>query len=310
MTSGSALITGVNGFVGGHLLRHLKALGWRVYGFDQYVRNREKNFIKGDIMNRKDFSNALKVSKPDVVFHLAGLIKAEQPEMLYQANLFGTVSLFEGVLDVGQRPLILIAGSSSVYGSSLEGKSINEKCRPHPVTSYAASKLAQEFAATRYFDAFQLPVMIVRMFNLLGPGQSPDLACSAFARQIALAEMHGHNEIVTGDLTAKRDFVDVRDAVRAFIGLTEKGLAGETYNVCSGRAVTIGKCLDEMLAMASRQFIVRKESSRIQLNDVSVQIGSARKLQKTTGWRPQYSLRQSLKDLLDDWRLRVQLGEE
>lgn len=125
-------------------------------------------------------------------------------------------------------------------------------------------------AALRYFDAGDLTVIIVRMFNLLGPGQPADLACSSFARQIALAEAGGSTEITTGNLDARRDFVDVRDAVRAFILAADKGTPGQVYNVCSGRAVRIRSCLDEMIFMSSRQIKVSTDAGRIQSNDVPI----------------------------------------
>ena len=200
---------------------------------------------------------------------------------------------------------MVVASSSAVYGSGFAGRSISEKFKPRPLTHYAVSKLAQEIAALRYFDAFQLPVVVVRMFNLLGPGQPADLACSAFARQIALGELNGQTEIVTGNLDARRDFVDVRDAVRAFGLVAKKGKAGQVYNVCSGRAVAIRKCLDKMISMSPHQFKVRIDAERVQKNDVPVQIGSSHKLNQVTGWRPQISLKQSLSDLLNDWRQRV-----
>jgi GDP-4-dehydro-6-deoxy-D-mannose reductase len=224
--------------------------------------------------------------------------------------LFGTLTLFESLLKIGQCPVVIVASSSAVYGSGFQGKPISENFKPRPATHYALSKLAQEIVALRYFDVFQLPVIIVRMFNLLGPGQSPDLACSAFAYQIALAELNGHSEIVSGDLSARRDFIDVRDAVRAFGLIAEKGKYGDIYNVCSGHAVPVRKCLEELLAMSPRQLKVRMDFGRVQKNDVPIQVGNARKLNQTTGWHPQISLHQSLSDLLASWRQRVRSGLE
>jgi GDP-4-dehydro-6-deoxy-D-mannose reductase len=306
----STLITGINGFVGGHLSAHLLELDWQVYGFDQRANGNRKNVFIGDIADRNAFQAALLECKPKVLFHLAGLIKSTQPEKLYHANLLGTVTLFESLLESGQRPVVIIASSSAVYGSGFGGRPITEKFKPRPMTHYAVSKLAQETAALRYFDAFQLPVLVVRMFNLLGPGQSADLACSAFARQIALAEAKNTDEIITGDLNAHRDFVDVRDAIHAFALLAENGKSGQTYNVCSGHAVLMRKCLDEMLSMSPRQFKVRVDAERVQKNDIQIQVGNARKLNQVTGWRPQISLRQSLSDLLEYWRQRVKSGLE
>jgi GDP-4-dehydro-6-deoxy-D-mannose reductase len=305
-----ALITGVSGFVGGHLAHQLFKDGWQVFGFDRRQASADKNIYVGDLTNRHALTKALKECQPDVVFHLAGLIKSPQPEALYKANPLGTVTLFESVMKSPYRPVMIVASSSAVYGSGFGSRPITERFRPRPTTHYAMSKLMQEIAALRYFDAFRLPVIIIRMFNLIGPGQSPDLACSAFARQIALAETNGDNEIVTGDLKNYRDFVDVRDAVRAFTLLAETGKSGQIYNVCSGRVVLIRKCLDVMLSISPRQFKVRVDGDKIQKNDIPYQIGDMRKLNHLTGWHPQISLKQSLSDLLGYWRQKVKLELE
>jgi GDP-4-dehydro-6-deoxy-D-mannose reductase len=213
-------------------------------------------------------------------------------------------------LALGYRPVLIIASSSAVYGSGFGRKPITERFKPRPTTHYAVSKLLQEIATLHYFDVFQFPVIIIRMFNLLGPNQSPDLACSAFARQIALADAHGDDEIVTGDLSTYRDFVDVRDAVRAFTLLAEKGKSGQIYNVCSGRAVLMRKCLEIMLSMSPRQFRVRMDAHKVQKNDIPIQIGNAQKLNQLTRWHPEISLKQSISDLLDYWRQKVKLELE
>lgn len=304
------LITGISGFIGEHLANFLAVQGWQVFGFDLHRGSDQRNLYVGDLMDRGVLANAVKESQPDVVFHLAGLIKSDQPHELYHYNLLGTVSLFESLLESGQHPKVILASSSAVYGSGFGGRPISEKFKPRPVTHYGVSKLAQEIVALRYFDAVKMPVVILRMFNLLGPGQSSDLACSAFARQIALAEVNGRKEIVTGHLETCRDFIDVQDAIRAFVLLAEKGKAGQTYNACSGNAVRIGTCLDEMLAMSPRQLKVRVDAARIQKNDIPVQRGNARKLNRLGGWHPEISLKQSLSELLDYWRQRVKLEVE
>lgn len=298
-----ALITGISGFVGSHLQHQLALQGWQVYGFD--IRASDRDVFVGDLTDRAALAHAVADCKPDVIFHLAGVIKSDAPEIFYKVNLLGTLALFDAVMEAGMRPNVVVASSSAVYGRTSGEKPITERMQLRPVTDYAVSKAAQETAALRYFDSFSLPVTIVRMFNLLGPGQPADLACSAFARQIALAELTGQSEIVTGNLDARRDFVDVRDAVRAFELIAQKGKPGQVYNVCSGRAVAIQKCLSGMMSMSQKQLSARIDAKRVQKNDVPVQVGSYQKLNKVAGWNPKISLKQSLSDLLADWRERV-----
>jgi GDP-4-dehydro-6-deoxy-D-mannose reductase len=170
-----ALITGISGFIGGHLASHLLEKGWSVAGYDLRPPRLECDFYPGDISDGAALKNAVEDSAPDVVFHLAAVIKASDPALFYNVNLLGTVALFDTLMDLGARPVVVVASSSAVYGSGHGSRPISEKYMSRPVTHYAISKLAQEHAALRYYTAYQLPVMIVRMFNLLGPGQSPDL---------------------------------------------------------------------------------------------------------------------------------------
>lgn len=302
-----ALITGISGFVGKHLRETLLHDGWDVFGFD--IRPEGENVFAGDLSDRAALTRAVADCQPDAVFHLAGIIKSSDSQAFYTSNLFGTLNLLDAVMQVEKRPKLVLASSSAVYGLTKSARPITERSPLRPVTEYAVSKVAQETAALRYHYAFGLPVIIVRMFNLLGPGQSPDLVCSAFARQIALAENSDQTEIVTGSLDARRDFVDVRDAVRAFEMLTEKGEAGQIYNACSGQAVAIQNCLSEMMSLSNKQLTARIDAARVQKNDVSVQVGSFQKLNKVTGWNPRISLKESLADLLNDWRERVRRGD-
>jgi GDP-4-dehydro-6-deoxy-D-mannose reductase len=304
-----ALITGVSGFVGSHLARYLREMNWQVSGIDLRAAGPVDHFFQGELTDRNVVMHALDELKPDVIFHLAGLIKSSETLALYKANLFGTINLFDSIVECGLRPMIVVASSSAVYGLKSGTKPIDEKSTIHPLTHYAITKAAQELVSLRYFDSYQLSVKIVRIFNLLGPGQSPELACSNMARQIALAEKHGSDDIFTGNLDAYRDFIDVRDAVRAMAMTAENGLEGQIYNVCSGRAVSLQKCLDEMISMSARQLTVRMDAGRVQNNDVPIQLGSFRKLKKICGWRPQISLHESLCDLLNDWRQKVKSEE-
>jgi GDP-4-dehydro-6-deoxy-D-mannose reductase len=305
-----ALITGSSGFVGSHLTRSLLAKNWQVAGFDIFPSNSLVHFFQGELADKKVLAQALLKFKPDIIFHLAGLIKSNKPQELYSSNVQTTVTLLDAVVESNLKPEIILASSSAVYGLTSGKRKINEKSQLHPVTHYAVSKAAQELVALRYFASGLLPVKVIRMFNLLGPGQSSALACSSFARQIASAEKYGRDEIFTGNLDALRDFVDVRDAVRAFSVIAENAQAGEIYNVCSGKTVSLQDCLSEMMSQSQRQLEVKIEAERVQINDIPIQVGSYQKLKKACGWRPQISLKESLIDLLNDWRERIKLDVE
>lgn len=300
-----ALITGISGFVGSHLAAHLVDKGWQVAGYDLHPPRVECDFYPGDLSDEMMLKNALGKSKPDVVFHLAGILKSEIYEELYKVHVFGTVSLLDALVSSGLSPTVVIASSSAVYGSG--GRiPITEKTDLKPQTHYALSKAAQEMVAMRYFQVHGLNMVCVRTFNLLGPGLSAEMACSAFARQIAVAERSGKPAVIsTGSLDAKRDFVDVRDAVRAYELVAKKGKPGEVYNVASGRAVSIGECLSILLKQAKVPVEAVLDSAKLQKNDVPIQIGSAKKLRDAAKWGPRIGLKKSLFDLLNDWRERV-----
>lgn len=302
----TAFITGISGFVGKHLIRYLHKQKWDVAGSDIQPATGISAYYQANINDRRVMRRALQDTQPDVIFHLAGVIKSDTPDKYYQSHVLGTVALLDEIIECGLSPVVFIASSSAVYGSGLGRRPITEKFKPRPATHYGVSKLAQEMAALHYFTSFGLPVLRVRTFNLLGPGLSPLLACSAFARQIAQAEKGGNSStIMTGNLSAQRDFVDIRDAVRAYVMLAEKGEAGQAYNVASGKAVAIRECLDFLREQAMVQIDAVVDPSRVQKDDIPVQAGSIKRLQATTGWAMDISDNQSLLDMLNDWRQKV-----
>lgn len=303
----SVLITGVSGFVGTHLAQYFLEQGESVTGFDRaFPGNQDIRFYEGDIGNLAEVRNALQDFKPRIVFHLAGILKASRPETFHQVNALGTKTLLDAIKDSGLRPVVLLASSSAVYGRGYGGRPITERFKPRPETPYAVSKLEAEHLARAYFKADGIPVIIARAFNLIGPGQPPTLACSAFARQVALAERSGAaGTIETGNLSARRDYTDVRDVVRAYALLARFGRPGSVYNICSGRAVSTRECLDTLVQMARVPLRTEIDPDRYQASDIPLQVGSAERLRRLTGWQPQVSLQQSLADLLAYWRDEV-----
>ncbi|MFN8455091.1 MAG: GDP-mannose 4,6-dehydratase [Anaerolineae bacterium] len=306
------LITGITGFTGVHLANHLLTQGAHVFGFSDATTElppaltERVSLYSGDIRHQATLEKVLAEVQPDIIYHLAGLLKAAKVEDFYQINVLGTIALFEAIITVGLTSKVLITSSSAVYGKGVGSRPITEQFQLRPITHYGVSKVAQEAVAQRYYLTHRLPVVTTRAFNLLGPGQPPTLACSAFARQIALAEQSGAGgDIITGNLSAWRDFTDVRDAVQAYELIARQGKAGDVYNVCSQQAVSTQTCLEILICMACVPLKATLDPARAQANDVPLQIGSAAKLVKQTGWRAKITLQQSLADLLNDWRQKV-----
>lgn len=301
-----AFITGIGGFVGRHLSRHLLAGGHEVSGVDHRsgagsgVTHADISIV--ELADRDALAEALLIAQPDWVFHLAATTKASDPLEFYRNNVVNTASLFEALRQAEQRPAVIVSSSSAVYGDVDGDDLIPETLPARPISPYGASKLAQEVTAMQYQAAGDFRVTCTRTFNLVGPDLPPRYACSAFARRIAKAEASGGGEIDTGQLDAERDFTDVRDAVRAYVLIAAKGEGGQVYNVCSERAMSIRSCLDTLLVEARAPVSATARSELLQEHDVSRQAGSAHKVRQVTGWVPEIPLEQALKELLDYWR--------
>jgi GDP-4-dehydro-6-deoxy-D-mannose reductase len=308
------LITGVNGFVGPWLVRHLRehVAAAQIFGMAWGEAGREElteiNLLDGDLTVPDSLPPVLATARPDVVFHLAAASSVasswQRPAQALEINAIGQVHLLEAIHGLGISPLTVIASSAEVYGR-LDGAA-EESLPLMPISPYGVSKATQELIAHQYADSYGLPVIRLRLFNLIGPGQAAGFAASSFARQVAEIEKGLSAPCIrVGNLAAKRDFTDVRDAVRAFYLAATRGRPGDTYNLCSGRAVAIRELLDQLLAMARRPITEEVDPQRLRPADIPVLLGSNRRLSEATGWQPELQLRQTLRDLLDWWRARV-----
>jgi GDP-4-dehydro-6-deoxy-D-mannose reductase len=285
------LVTGDRGFTGRHLTEHLRRQGVEVSGLGRSNG--------GDIRDMAAVRAVVQAARPDVVFHLAAAPRAADPAETWSINVDGTTKLLDAVLELDQPPVVVLVSSSAVYGRTSD-RPIGERTEPQPITHYGASKLAAEEVARRYVRAKRLPVIRVRTFNLLGPGLSRDLAPGAFAAAVAhLEHRPTPAPIRTGNLASWRDYTDVRDAVRAYALLAERGRAGSVYNVCSGKAVSLDYCLRTLIGLAARPLATELDPARLQANDVPTQVGDPRRLRRLTGWEPRISVEQSLADMLD-----------
>jgi GDP-4-dehydro-6-deoxy-D-mannose reductase len=319
------LITGIAGFTGIHLAKYLFSPdrhkdNIHLYGIDivrdisndaQEVLDKAEVFTC-DILNKEETKKTLEKIKPDRIFHLAGLTFApnshQSPGKFYVTNVFGTINLLEAVKQLGINPLIHIACSSAEYGLILENENpVTENSHFRPISPYGISKLAQDMVGYQYYNNHRLRIVRTRAFNITGPGEKENFVCSNFARQIALIEKDKQEgTIYVGNLDSKRDFVDIRDVVKAYWLAVDKGISGEVYNLCSGKAYSIGEMLNILLQMTKGDIVVKQDPERMRPSDIPLQVGSFEKFHKQTGWEPVISLEETLKDLLNYWRQKVQ----
>ncbi len=309
-----ALITGANGFCGRHLAAHLLDSGYRVAGFDLGDGPPpDLALYRGDIADAAAVEATLAEVRPDVIFHLAALLNPGLPyDALHRVNARGTLSLLDSVRVACPQALVLVTSTSAVYGRAGSNDLPIAEDQPfQPANLYAVTKIAQEMLAHQRHAAHGLHVIRTRSFNLVGPGESPAFASSAFARQVAEIELGRRKPVLAaGNLESVRDFTDVRDAVRAYLLLAERGEPGGVFNVCSGRGTRIRHLLEILLSLSRvRDIGVEVDPARLQPADVPVQVGDPSRLKAATGWTPAIALEQTLADLLDDWRRRAREEE-
>lgn len=311
----SVLITGAAGFCGGFLTELFLAEDIRVVGIDRAgsaaVVDDRVRFEALDLREEAALRRIVAETQPDWLVHLAALTNPAAPVSdLYEVNVLATIRLLDAVRDVAPGCTVLVAGSSAQYGlTAPEENPIREGQPFRPVTHYAVTKATQDLIGGMA-GAVGQRVVRARAFNIIGPRQSPAFVTAAFARQIAEIE-HGLRPplVEVGNLAAQRDFIDVRDVVRAYRLALEHGRPGQVYNVCSGTGRSIQELLDGLLALSTvRGIAVRRDPQRMQPADVPAQVGSYDRLHADTGWQPQVSWQQSLLDLLDYWRAAVSGG--
>jgi GDP-4-dehydro-6-deoxy-D-mannose reductase len=311
----NALVTGGNGFVGRHLVSLLRERGDEVA-----VAGRSHDGggldVELDLGDDASLRAMLESVRPRVIYHLAAMTFVPQsmsdPLGNYETNVMGTARLFEAVRQVYRNepgPRLLFASSAETYGPRPPGDyPLRETLAPAPATPYAAAKLAGEGIALASFHTYGIPAVITRAFNHIGPGQDPRFAIPAFARQLAEIARGGDPVLSVGNLTSKRDFLDVRDVVSAYAELAARGRSGEIYNVCSGRPVSMSEILRQLITIAHVAVEVREDPERMRPSDVPLSYGDDAKLRATIDWAPRYTLAQSLRDVYEEARSKVEVA--
>lgn len=309
-----ALITGVNGFVGGYLSEYLLQNNMEVWGTKLPSEIKEKShndkvIIRDlDITNKEQVYSVIEECKPDYIFHLAAqssvALSWKEPRLTMDVNVNGTINLLQAVNEVDNNAKILLIGSSEEYGIiKPESVPINEEYALKPANPYAVSKMAQEELAKQFVKAYSMNIVIVRAFNHIGPKQSPAFVVSDFAKRIVQMEKGLiEPKLLVGNLESKRDFTDVRDIVKAYYLLIQKGVSGEIYNIGSGKVYKVREILDMLLSKSKIDIEVLNDPNRMRPSDAPIIQCDNKKLKELTGWDIEYSLEKTIDDVIEYWR--------
>lgn len=316
------LITGFGGFAGRHLAEHLRSeMDGRLWG--TVMRSREigaladlgaEGLVAGDLREREVVDRAFNQSEPDLVFHLAAQASVAQawrdPWPTLETNLRMSLHVLEAARarsEGGQATRVVFVSSNEVYGGPAPDTLPTDEDAPFaPSNPYATSKAAADLLAGQYARGYGMDVVRVRPFNHLGPGQDARFVAASFARQIAEIEVGLRPPLVrVGNLSAERDFSDVRDIVRGYALAAVHGRPGRVYNLGRGEAVPVQALLDHFVARARVPVTVEADPERMRPSDVPRTLCDRRRAEQELGWTPRLPLASSLDDVLADWRTRV-----
>ena len=317
-----AYITGVCGFAGSWLAEELLAHGYAVAGAalpeesDDNLAGVGKSVRvdRFDIADADACREALSRAKPDVLFHLAALSSVgqsfSQGESTFRVNVIGSYNVFQAARDSRRLKKLVFISSADVYGPVRPAELPLKPDRLlNPVSPYAQSKAAAEYLARLYFDQYDLPLVIARSFNHSGPRQNPNFVIPALCIKIVEAELSdGRKAVTVGNLSARRDISDVRDIVRGYRLLAEKGTCGKTYHLCTGKAYRIGDLLNKLIALSDTPIKVARDKALFRKTDIPILRGSFPATRRDVGWKPDIAIAATLKDTLAYWREKLMQG--
>ena len=315
------LITGISGFVGGHYLEYLAKHrpDAEVIGIDEHepgldfleasFKGRVK-VHKGSLLDRSFLEDLIKYARPDRIVHLASYSSVafswQDPVSCFVNNTNIFLNIVEAVRRAQAAPRILSVGSSEEYGIvRQEDLPLREDAQLNPISPYAVARLSQEKISLVYARGYGLPIICTRSFNHIGSRQRDIFAVSSFAKQVAEAKKGLRHSIKCGDLAIVRDFIDVRDAVRAYDLLLDSGKSGEIYNVCSGEGHSLLDIVGMLQKIAGTAEPIEKDRALIRPADNPIIIGSCEKLKKETRFSREFAVNDSLADVLHYWESHV-----
>ena len=309
-----ALIIGAGGFVGPYLTDEIrKSLFSEVVattsGEKKSLGIGEDKTVQMNLRDRERVEEILETERPDYIFHLAAqssvALSWKDPKLTVDTNIVGAINLINAIKKLNYSPRVLIVGSGEEYGRVEENNiPIREDTVLKPGNVYAITKACQNLMASVYAKSYGLPLVMTRSFNHIGPGQTSQFVVADFCSQVAKIEKGKQEPVIrVGNLSAKRDFTDVRDVVKAYCCLIQYGRAGETYNVGSGHAVAVEDILKIILRQARVAIKVETDPAKLRPVDVPVIEADVSRIFRDTGWKPVITLEETIADTLQYWRM-------
>ncbi|MFZ3201681.1 MAG: GDP-mannose 4,6-dehydratase [Candidatus Acidiferrales bacterium] len=308
-----ALVTGVEGFVGSHMVKFLQARGWNVVGSylaegtASFPKLSNVQFAQCDLRNGQRITQILAEHKPTHIFHFGAqslpTVSWLEPVMTFESNIMGSLHLFEAVRHLKRPPVVVSACSSAEYGHvPASAIPVTEEHPLRPLHPYGISKVCLDLLAREYFLDYNIPAVNVRLFNTTGPGKTND-APSDFVRQLVRIKKGLQSPVLeVGNLKPHRAFLDVHDAVQGFYLAAMRGKRGEAYNLCATRTYQIEEVLRTAIRLSGVRPKIRSVSKLMRPSDERIIFGSTRKIRKDTGWRPLNSIEQTLGSMLEYWQ--------
>lgn len=320
------LITGGDGFIASHLIDYLlkEQKQVEVWATVRRLAGRENikhcesqiKLIDMELTDSYSVSHAIKTSKPDKIFHLAGQTFVPNswtsPVETFQANAIGSINILEAARREAPEAYIQLASSSETYGLvKPEECPIMEDLQPlRPLSPYGVSKAAVDYLGWQYARSYKMNIVRTRTFNNDGPRRGAEFVTSAFALQIAQNALRAERgepviPIRHGNLDAIRDLVDVRDTVRAYWLLSENPRPGDVFNICTGEGVTMRRVLEKLLEVSGMPDTpLELDETRLRPSDVPILVGCPHKIREHIGWWPEYTFDQTIRDLYTYWLKR------
>ena len=316
------LITGFTGFVSQHFLTLLNEIepGSIVLGIDKnepdfnFSTFSELNisFENIDLLNKEATEKILTDFNPDYILHLASVSSVAQSWQAPLESFVNNTTIFLNLVELvrisNNNCRILSVGSSEEFGDVAENDlPLTEEHPLKPLSSYAVARVSQEMLSKIYADGFALDIIMTRSFNHIGPGQKDIFVISSFAKQLVQLSKNIESKatLTTGNLSVIRDFLDVRDVVKAYYLLLKKGRSGEVYNICSGNGILLSDIISKMSEILNLSIETKINPDLIRPNENKKIIGSYQKIKNELGWQPEIPLDKSLEDIIRYWQVET-----